>query len=284
MMSGIEIPTLVHFQDPFPYRPEAWDHQTVSLIRGRLILAFKRYKFSQSLNRAKAIGWTSNYLKEVVCRKHNISPHVGDIYYNGIPEAWAHRELASNPEWSSRPLEILTVSNVDRYKGQHIVINSLPTIVKNVQLQNVVYRIIGKCTDNYREELMTMAEKLGVARHVRIEGRVASNRLHEALCSARCFVLMSLCESFGIPVIEAMSYGVPVIVSNCCALPEVAGESSLLCAENDSRQLAVQVVSILTDGNLSARLAQSGIKNVTRFLWKDTAERMANTLERISCS
>ena len=93
---------------------------------------------------------------------------------------------------------------------------------------------------------------------------------------------MSVCESFGIPAIEAMSFGTPVVTSDCCAMPEVCGLAAELCPVDDVSQLAQRLAAVMTDEDRSDRLREAGGKQIQKFRWEATVRQMAATLDQIA--
>ena len=90
-------------------------------------------------------------------------------------------------------------------------------------------------------------------------------------------VLPSLDEGFGMPVLEAMTLGVPVVVSNRGALPEVAGGAGLVVHPEDHHGLASAMERLLTDDALAARCADAGVARSRQFDWDVSAARLLET-------
>jgi glycosyltransferase involved in cell wall biosynthesis len=84
-------------------------------------------------------------------------------------------------------------------------------------------------------------------------------------------VLPSLDEGFGIPVLEAMTVGVPVIVSNRGSLPEIVGEAGVIVDPEDTHALAAAMANLLDDHERYARLVKAGVAQATRFRWGRSA-------------
>jgi glycosyltransferase involved in cell wall biosynthesis len=270
-------PVLCHSQDPLPYRPEAWRTPA-----DRVFAFLKRRAHARALRTADCMGWTSTYLRDLVCRRLGITPRRSEVFYNGVPQAWIDRARTDLPALGPRPMEILTVGSVTSYKRQDLVVRVLPRLIARPGLEGLTYRILGACHEGFDEKLRRLARSLGVADRVIIEGRVSDQRVTEAMAQARCCVLMSLCESFGIPMIEAMSFGTPVIASDCCAMPEVCADAADLCPVDDLAALAGRIERVLLDSGHSHTLRERGVQRVARFSWQPTAARMAAVLDEIT--
>jgi glycosyltransferase involved in cell wall biosynthesis len=93
---------------------------------------------------------------------------------------------------------------------------------------------------------------------------------------------MSVCESFGIPVIEAMSHGTPVVASNCCALPEVCSNAADLAPVDDVAGLAQRLERVLINNDYAETLRQAGTQRVRQFTWNATSRKMVDSLELIT--
>jgi glycosyltransferase involved in cell wall biosynthesis len=124
----------------------------------------------------------------------------------------------------------------------------------------------------HEAELRSLAETLGVADRVRFLGWLPKADLESLYRVATCFVLPSLIEGFGLPVLEAMARDVPVACSNHPALPEVVGEAALLFDPDDQTAITHAIQSLLTDKDLRSKLVARGRQRVQLFPWERTAE------------
>jgi glycosyltransferase involved in cell wall biosynthesis len=114
---------------------------------------------------------------------------------------------------------------------------------------------------------------------VRITGWVDDATLEGLYRVAACFVLPSLAEGFGLPVLEAMARGVPVTCSNATSLPEVAGNAALYFDPTDTEAIAQAIGRLLTDEALRAHLAAAGREQAKRFSWEATARETLASYE-----
>lgn len=115
------------------------------------------------------------------------------------------------------------------------------------------------------------------AGHVRLAGYLGQEALAAVVAGARALVYPSLYEGFGLPVVEAMASGTPVIVSDRASLPEVAGAAGLIVDAEDDAGLAAAMRLLLEDDLEWQRRSQAGLRQAARFTWRRCAEITAQT-------
>jgi glycosyltransferase involved in cell wall biosynthesis len=121
--------------------------------------------------------------------------------------------------------------------------------------------------------------RLGLERDVRFIGYVPEEDLPLWYNAARLFAYPSLYEGFGLPVLEAMACGTPVITSNAASIPEVAGEAAALVPPTDSLRLAEEIQRVLDDPALRTAMRTAGLDQSTRFSWRTMADRTVRSYE-----
>jgi glycosyltransferase involved in cell wall biosynthesis len=121
-----------------------------------------------------------------------------------------------------------------------------------------------------RAEAQRSAERNGLAARVEFRGHVPQEELAALYRSAACLVFPSRYEGFGLPVLEAMASGTPVVTTTAGALPEVAGEAAILVEERNPVALAGGIERALADRE---RLVAAGLERARRFTWAETARR-----------
>lgn len=121
-------------------------------------------------------------------------------------------------------------------------------------------------------------EKLGLGRRVKLLGFVPDEDVPGLYAGALCFVYPSLFEGFGLPVLEALSQGTPVLASRASSLPEVAGEVALFFDPSRPADLREQLTALIHDATLRDRLAQAGPIQARRFSWSHATEALNRIL------
>ena len=130
------------------------------------------------------------------------------------------------------------------------------------------------------DKLMADIEGMGLGDRLHLLGYVADDDLPALLQGARFFCYPSLFEGFGLPVLEAQSYGVPVMTSTNSSLPEVAGDAALLVDPTDVDAIAAAMLRLSQDEALRQQLIEAGYANVRRFSWEKAARETLAVLEK----
>jgi glycosyltransferase involved in cell wall biosynthesis len=121
-----------------------------------------------------------------------------------------------------------------------------------------------------REEAERAAERAGLGSRVDFRGYVPDDELAALYRGAACLVFPSRYEGFGLPALEAMASGTPVVATTAGALPEVAGDAAILVRERDPAALAGGIERALADRD---RLVRAGLERARHYTWEETARR-----------
>jgi glycosyltransferase involved in cell wall biosynthesis len=140
--------------------------------------------------------------------------------------------------------------------------------------------IVGKRAWLYGETLRAV-EAEGVADSVVLTGYVSESDLPALYTGALCFAYPSYFEGFGLPPLEAMSCGTPVLAGNLTSLPEVVGDAGLLIDPFDTGALARALARLIDDAALRAQLRERGLQRARAFDWRDTARMTLQVYRRV---
>ena len=125
------------------------------------------------------------------------------------------------------------------------------------------------------DDIFATARASGYADEIIFTGHVADEDLVALYNAADLFVHPSLFEGFGLPPLEAMACGTPVVTANTSAIPEVVGDAALMVDPHDVEALASAIAMVLDDGALRARLSVQGLERAASFSWEATARTIA---------
>jgi glycosyltransferase involved in cell wall biosynthesis len=160
---------------------------------------------------------------------------------------------------------VLCVAQKRPYKNLGALVHALGALPDDVRL------VLPGTATPHEDELRELAATLGVAERVRFPSWVSDAELEALYRLASGFVLPSLMEGFGLPVLEAMARGVPVACSDRPALPEVAGGAALLFDPEDPGAVADALRRLLEDRRLADDLRRRGRERAAQLTWAATA-------------
>ena len=120
-------------------------------------------------------------------------------------------------------------------------------------------------------ETRRAAQRQDMSAGIRFTGYVADEHLNALYSAATCFVYPSYFEGFGLPILEAMKCGTPVIAGNRTSIPEVAGQAALLFDPFDVQSLVEALKRVLNDPQYRAMLSAKGLQRASEFSWQTTA-------------
>lgn len=165
---------------------------------------------------------------------------------------------------------ILAVGTREPRKNLPALVRAFASIADSVPHDLIHAGGAGWLTD----ELDVAVAEANLGGRVRFLDYVPHDELPLWYSAADCFVMPSLYEGFGLPLLEAMACGAPCIATNRSSLPEVAGDAALLC-EPDDDAIATALSDVLHDGELRLRLHEAGPPRAAEFTWQRTAELTA---------
>lgn len=175
----------------------------------------------------------------------------------------------------NRPF-LLTVGTAYGRKNLSIIVPVLKLLSEQYHVDiNVI--MTGK--KGFAEQaILDEAQTQGVGTRIHHLGFVTEEEKAGLMRNASVFFFPSLYEGFGIPVLEAMQYGCPVVCANTSSLPEVAGDGALVFNPHNPRAAADAINRIISDTAIRNRVIENGTRNLTRFSWERTASQFVDAL------
>lgn len=171
----------------------------------------------------------------------------------------------------------LPLSNYFLYVGRHEPYKNLGRLIEAFntvsQKSDVELWIAGPYDPRYSPQYLQQVEALGIAHRIRFLDYLAYQQLPEVINQAIALVFPSLWEGFGLPVLEAMACGTPVITSNVASLPEVAGDAAWLVDPYQTGAIADAMRTLLQDSKARHQLRQAGLLQAKAFSWETTGQK-----------
>jgi glycosyltransferase involved in cell wall biosynthesis len=240
----------------------AWD----SSVAGRAMGALSR----SSARRADRVIAISHAARDDFVATLGLDPERIDVTPLGVqPPPPEQPELVANLRQKlalDNGQVVLCVAQKRPYKNLETLIRAA------AQLEERPTVVLVGAPTPHEEELKALAEDLCVYEQVRFLGWVSEPELEALYRLATCFVLPSLIEGFGLPVLEAMARDVPVACSDRTATAEVAGDAALLFDPTDQQAVTDSIRRILREGELARSLVERGRERVRLYTWERTAE------------
>jgi glycosyltransferase involved in cell wall biosynthesis len=232
----------------------------------------------RTARRASRIATVSEYSRQDLLKTYKLEPEKVVVTYNGVES-----HFTPHADSSDEAREIRARLGVKR--DFILAVGSLQPRKNLVRLIQAYSKLRSQRSD-FTHQLVIVGRKLWLsdeifeevnrqkwAEDVILTGYVTDEDLPALYRTATAFVYPSLFEGFGLPPIEAMACGTPVVTSNTSCLPEVTGEAALLIDPLDEQQIADALLRIVGDSDLRTRLRAAGLEQAKRFTWREAAEK-----------
>lgn len=236
-----------------------------------LVLYFRHY-VSQVLRQAE----------HVICNSISTARDISDFY--GVPAHKLTPILLAYDRQNFRPCDV-PLGNYFLYIGRHNSHKNLTRLISAFSQiskvnSDVELWLVGPEDQRYTPDLVAQAESLHIKSRVRFLNYIAYDQLPSLLGGAIALTLPSLWEGFGLPALEAMACGTPVITSNVASLPEVVGDAAILIDPYDVSELADAMLTVEGDSHLRQQLSSAGIRRANSFSWEQTGQQTVDVLEQ----
>jgi len=214
-----------------------------------------------------------------IIQSYGIVPEKVRVIYPGYDPATYGPGDGDRPPDAAQPFYLLYVGNLLPHKNLLSLLDAL-AILRRRRPARLIIR--GEGQQSYKRAVRERVETLGLRDAVTFQTYADGKALRDLYTHAACVVLPSLHEGFGLPVLEAMACGTPVITSTTSSLPEVGGDVALRVDPYDTIELADAMYRVLEDRDLREDLRERGLKWVRPFGWHRTAEQMSRLLDEVA--
>lgn len=240
-----------------------------------------------SVENAAAILTISKSTKQDIINFYKISKEKITVTYPGFKEEVYHSVKEKQAvakiknKYKTGDNYIIYIGTIQPRKNLARLVEAFSKIDTDLKLV-----IVGKTTGPGRQgwmfgDILALPKRLGIEDKVIFTGFVPDKELNLLLNGSLAFVYPSLYEGFGIPIIDSMAAGVPVITSITSSMPEAAGKAALLVDPYSITQIEQAIRSIITDKNLRLKYAKLGLAQAKKFSWKKMARETLKVFESV---
>lgn len=252
-------------------------------VSTRLDTLIYRHWLPTLLPSADAILTISKASKDEIARHLHIPPERIHIVYSGVNKRYqpaSSFDIRHMRERYNLPKNyILFLGSVEERKNLRRVLEAYAQLKKQGAPHQLV--IAGPHKWKYKE-IMAAVDQLQLKDTVTFTGYVQDHDLPALYTAADVFVFPSLAEGFGLPVLEAMACGAPVVTSNISSLPEAAGDAAILVDPYDSKAISTAMKIILEDENVRQDLRSKGFTRAQEFSWQSVARKTLDVYQKVS--
>jgi len=171
---------------------------------------------------------------------------------------------------------IIAIGTLQPRKNYERLIQAFANLKKTGIKEQLV--IVGKKGWLY-EPIYELVKKLGMEKDIIFTGYIGDEEQDLLLTNSRFYILASLYEGFGIPILEAQSIGSPCVLSNVSSIPEVAGDSALFFNPEDTKEIELKMREMLVNEKMREEFSLKGRENVRRFNWEKCARGVLATIK-----
>lgn len=252
--------------------------QTIHPVRRAYLRAITR----RSVHRARGVIAISRATAEDIVRLYSVPrskivliPYGLDASFN--PTNARHLEASVRERYRLPEEFLLFVGTLEPRKNLPRLLEAYALACRQASLPPLV--LVG--APGWRNErILTQARRLGIEGQLHFAGYISRENLPGVYVAARALLYPSLYEGFGLPPLEAMGCGTPVLASNVSAMPEVIGDAGVLINPCDVQEMAEGILRIAQDETLRQRMVERGLERAQRFRWDEAAHQTLSVIEQ----
>ncbi len=277
-----DIPTVITVHDLIEImEPQDW--------RAALL---NNYLYS-GLKRAKHIIAVSQYTKQTITERYGISKEDVSVIYNGVGQEFYHikhfdqsvsrQTLRHELKLPDQAMVVLYVGSEHARKNISTALQAFLQASESIGKDKLWFIKVGNPgLAAGRAQTLSEIERLGIKRQVILLRAVSEQRLNELYNLADVLVYPSRFEGFGLPPLQAMAAGTPVITSNVTSLPEVVGGAAITHDPDDTSAFAKSIIEVLSDKDKASILRKKGLVRARQFSWDRAAQEIAALYHHLS--
>ncbi|MCH5307340.1 MAG: glycosyltransferase family 4 protein [Prevotella sp.] len=271
------IPLVLTLHDIIFLEPR--DKQNRSLYQNMGWL-YRRLVVPRILKKCRRIITVSNFEMENIIQKLNIPRERMAMIYNGYNEWFKPLQLPNiQADESSLCGYFFFLGNTDPKKNTERTLVAYARYLEQSTIKRPL--LMADFDRSYLDDIIRRNNIEHIRKHIHMPGYIDNSQLPLVYNRAFAFLYTSLRESFGIPLLEAMACGLPVITSNTSSMPEIAGKDAILVNPESIDEITKMMLLLETDSTFYNRQRALGLERVKLFSWKQTAEQLLQLYREI---
>jgi glycosyltransferase involved in cell wall biosynthesis len=241
-----------------------------------------------SLRSASAIICISEHTKLDLLKHYRVAEDKLHVIYCGVDSARFHPGVSLDRAWASslglRPEYVLHVGAFSRRKNIPMLLQAVASLKARGKFKDRQLVLAGPELSVLAgaSEIREGIREQGLQDTVVFTGHIPDSQLAGLYAGARALLFPSLYEGFGLPVLEGMAVGTPVITSNASSMPEVAGNAAVLLAPEKHDLWADAILDILENDSRAQELRRKGLAQARRFSWEQSANQTLDVYRKVA--
>jgi len=249
-------------------------------------MRFRNFSFPASAQQATRIIVSSKFTKRCLIERYNVRPDKIDVIYTGVGKEY---RSITDPEvldevklrYSLPDVFIYYPAALWQHKNHRTLLDALCLVRDRYGIE--VNLVLSGMSTGRAVELHAEILKRNLQRLVTVLGYLPYEDLPSIYNLATIMIFPSLFEGFGIPLVEAMACGCPVVCSHSTSIPEVVGEAALMFDPQSIDEMATAIFKVLDDRVLRQNMSIAGLEQAKLFNWCETARQTQAVYEKACC-
>lgn len=265
-------PTVITIHDITPFiRLENMEY---TLQPNALLMLWSKFM----AKRARKIITVSNHSKKNIMNIFKIPEEKIEVVYEGVEDEFRPKvrdEIEKvKMKYGINRKYVLYIGNFEHHKNVDGLIKAYSGLP--AELRKEYFLVVGGKDEKNSPGIEKLSGELGVRENIFFPGFIEEDDLPSIYGGAEIFIFPSFYEGFGLPPLEAMACGIPVIASNVSSLPEVVGDAGSLVDPKDIYGLTTAIKELLTDASVRYKMREKGLKRAKLFQAGDTTQKILN--------
>ena len=242
---------------------------------------YRRWNVPRIMPNCRRIITVSNFELQNIIHKTGIEKSRMAMIYNGYNDIFQQQSDVNQVyrKYINEPGYLLFLGNTDPKKNTERTLIAYSLYLEQSKVKRKL--LVGDIDQHYLEDIITRNRIDNIRNGLVQSGYIPNKDLVYLYNNAFAFLYTSLRESFGIPLLEGMACGTPVITSNTSSMPEIGGQDAILVNPESPQEIAAQLLKLEQDADYYEEKRQVGLERAKLFSWKHTAEQLLQLYKEV---